>query len=541
MTQLESLITIVGGIGVFLLGMMIMTDGLKVLAGARISQWLADRTTSPWSGAMTGAIGTAILQSSSATTVAAVGFVGAGLLTFSQSLGIIFGANIGTTITGWMVALLGFKLSLGSLLLPLVFIGVMMRLFAGPRSAQVGFAMAGFGLVFLGIDLLQQSAGSYSEAINLQAFAADSWLGRIKLVLIGVLITVLTQSSSAGVATTLVAIHAGVITFEQGAALVIGMDVGTTFTAAIATIGASSSARRTGFSHVIYNCFTAAGALILITPFIQLWPLITQAPILANPEIGLVAFHSTFNLLGALLVLPFAARFASLMEWLVPETGSTADRYLDWTLLKEPAVALLSAREIIVAEYLRLIRGINAILARQSEEIVADMSRQQSILDDTHVFLDQLVISNPESVESRQLVSLIHTVDHMQRLLERCNEEERAFIASHREQLENARFILDSEIDDMIAAVEESRFKTAHEIAEHSWQRLQQLETTGRDSIYSEVALGRVDVNYATECAEALRWLTRVSRHLSRICYYLDQAGGDKKPDSKPTEARRGR
>ncbi len=155
---MQSLIQAIGGIGVFLLGMVVMTEGLKALAGARISQWLADATRSPWSGATTGAISTAILQSSSATTVAAVGFVGAGLLTFSQSLGIIFGANLGTTITGWMVALVGFKLQLGSLLLPLIFVGVMLRIFASGRIARAGFSIAGFALIFVGIDLLQQAA-----------------------------------------------------------------------------------------------------------------------------------------------------------------------------------------------------------------------------------------------------------------------------------------------------------------------------------------------------------------------------------------------
>ena len=160
---MQDLITALGGIGVFLLGMVVMTEGLKSLAGARISAWLADATRSPASGAVTGAIGTAILQSSSATTVAAVGFVGAGILTFSQSLGIIFGANLGTTITGWMVALVGFKLKLGSLLLPLIFGGVLLRIFASGRLASIGYACAGFGLIFVGIDLLQQAAAQYSE------------------------------------------------------------------------------------------------------------------------------------------------------------------------------------------------------------------------------------------------------------------------------------------------------------------------------------------------------------------------------------------
>ena len=514
-----------GGIGVFLLGMVIMTDGLKALAGARISRWLAETTSSPWSGAATGALGTAILQSSSATTVAAVGFVGAGLLTFSQALGIIFGANIGTTITGWMVALLGFKLKLGSLLLPVIFGGVMLRIFANARIAQIGYALAGFGLVFLGIDLLQQAAAGFSDILDLDPLDADTWFGRLRLVALGVVITLLTQSSSAGVAATLVAINAGAINFAQGAALVIGMDVGTTVTAALATVGASQGARRTGFSHVIYNCFTAAGALLLISPFIWLWPRLTQAPILDNPEIALVAFHTTFNLIGALLVLPVSHRFAALMESLIPDTQPRYARALDKTLLREPGVALLAARQVVINEFLTLMVGINLILEQETEEFRADMGKLQHILDDTHAFLDRIVVASPDSEEARQLIGMIHALDHMQRLHERCDEDlERAIVASRRDELVDARAVLDEQIDFIIEAVEERRFTDAREIAAETHARTGEMEIQGRDSIYLAVARDAVDIRYATECAEALRWLTRVSRHISRICYYLEQS-----------------
>lgn len=529
MNQLQSVLTALGGIGVFLLGMVIMTDGLKALAGARISRWLADTTASPWSGAATGAVGTAILQSSSATTVAAVGFVGAGLLTFPQALGIIFGANIGTTITGWMVALLGFKLKLGSLLLPLIFAGVMLRIFAGTRTAQIGYALAGFGLVFLGIDLLQQSAAGYADAFNLGSYISDSLAGRIKLLFIGILITLLTQSSSAGVATTLVAINAGAINFEQGAALVIGMDVGTTVTAAIATIGASTGARRTGYSHVIYNCFTGAGAILLITPFTLLWPLIAQGPVLENPEIALVAFHSTFNLLGALLVLPFSHRFADMIKRLVPDHQPRYSRFLDKALLKEPAVALLAAREIIVSEFLTLMVSINLILEQDEHEIRVDMKQLQTILDNTHDYLDHITIQDPEGTEGRQLADLIHALDHMQRLHERCDEDlERAVIASTRSELIEAKRVLDEQIDCIIDAVEGQQLDLAGEISRDTFHRVLTLEAEGRDRIYRSAALGETDIRHATESAEALRWLTRVSRHISRICHYLDKGRAGK-------------
>ena len=145
------IVQVLGGLGLFLLGMIIMTEGLRELAGDMIRSALMRFTSSPVTGAATGAISTAILQSSSATTVAAVGFVGAGLMTFDSSLGIIFGANIGTTITGWLVALFGFKLKLGTIMLPLILAGAILRLFAAGRLSSTGYALAGFGLIFVGI------------------------------------------------------------------------------------------------------------------------------------------------------------------------------------------------------------------------------------------------------------------------------------------------------------------------------------------------------------------------------------------------------
>ena len=156
--MIGSVLLCLGGLGLFLLGMTVLTDGLRALAGRALRRLLSRFTRSPLSGAMTGAVTTAVVQSSSATTVAAVGFVGAGLLTFPQALGIVLGANVGTTITGWLVALLGFKLELGTAAMPIVLVGALIRLFARGRASAVGFAVAGFGLIFVGISLLFFSA-----------------------------------------------------------------------------------------------------------------------------------------------------------------------------------------------------------------------------------------------------------------------------------------------------------------------------------------------------------------------------------------------
>jgi phosphate:Na+ symporter len=166
-----------GGLGLFLLGMVVLTEGLRALAGRALRRVLSRFTRSPRSGAMTGALTTAVVQSSSAITVATVGFVGAGLLTFPQALGIVLGANIGTTVTGWLVALLGFKLELGTAALPIVLVGVLIRLFTKGRPSAAGFAIAGFGLIFVGISLLQQGMGGFVGVITPDSFPPDTWSG----------------------------------------------------------------------------------------------------------------------------------------------------------------------------------------------------------------------------------------------------------------------------------------------------------------------------------------------------------------------------
>jgi phosphate:Na+ symporter len=241
------IIRIAGGIGLFLVGMIVITDGLRALAGHSMRAVLMRFTKSPLTGTITGAATTAILQSSSLTTVAAVGFVGAELITFPEALGIIFGANIGTTLKGWVIAILGFKLSIGIIFLPIVFLGAILRLLSKGRLANVGYSIAGFGLIFVGITFMQQSMGDLGNIISFKYLSADTLSGRLLLVAIGILFTVITQSSSAGVVAALTALYTDIINFNQAAALVIGMDIGTTMTAVMATIGGSAAEKKNRF------------------------------------------------------------------------------------------------------------------------------------------------------------------------------------------------------------------------------------------------------------------------------------------------------
>lgn len=501
-----------------------MRDGLHELAGGALRAKLIRFTRSPLTGALSGAGTTAVLQSSSATTVAAVGFVSAGLLTYPQALGIIFGANVGTTITGWMVVLLGFKLNLGTFVLPLVLIGAIMRLFGRGKLPSIGYGLAGFGLIFIGITFLQQGMGGISEFITPETLPADTFIGRLQLVLLGMLITIITQSSSVGVAGALAALFAGDINFVQAAAMVIGMDIGTTIKALIATIGGSVDSRRTGISHFIYNLCTAVVALILITPYTLAWESISPGSLTNNAEIALVGFHTIFNTLGLIIVLPFTTQFAGFIENLVPDKGPRYTSKLDKALLEQPGLALTAVQDSIRTELLPLLKHINAILGNYKDFSRTDLNELQTALDKTQEFVDKIHISEKESLEWNRLIAIIHTLDHMQRLHERCEEDEdRANIATQTPELKEYCELLAKSNYQVIDLSNENQWKEATRISENTYEHIRLQIDPLREATMARVASGEIDVSTGTDRLEAIRWLRRVSKHVARITRHYGQ------------------
>jgi len=229
---MSTMISVLGGVGLFLLGMTVMTAGLKGLAGSALRTVLAKAAATPLRGAFWGALATLLVQSSSATTMTTIGLVSAGLLTFPQGLGLVFGANVGTTGTGWLVALIGVRVSLTAAALPMIFVGALVKLLGRGRVSGTGAALAGFGLVLFGLTTLQQGMGGLADRLNpadLPAVVSSpdtgwwlSMLGVLALVAVGLVITTVMQSSTAAIAVTLSAHYAGAVGLEQSCALIIG-------------------------------------------------------------------------------------------------------------------------------------------------------------------------------------------------------------------------------------------------------------------------------------------------------------------------------
>ncbi len=331
-----------GGVGLFLLGMGLMTDGLKLAAGPALERILARSTKTRLRGLASGVMITALVQSSSAVTVAAIGFVNAGLLNLSQALWVLFGANVGTTMTGWLVALVGLKFKIEALALPLIGVGMILRLSGeGARRGALGTALAGFGVLFLGIDMLKETFSGLSTDFQLPA--GDGVSDIVLQVGIGTLLTVLMQSSSAALVIALTAAQGGLLTIQGAAAVVIGANIGTTVTALIAAIGATPNARRAAAAHIIFNLLTGLVALLLLPWLIGFLSVLREWLGLDEaPAAKLALFHTVFNVLGVVLIWPVAARMTTFLEarFKTAEDDEGRPRHLDKTVLAVPTLAL---------------------------------------------------------------------------------------------------------------------------------------------------------------------------------------------------------
>ncbi len=347
---MEIVAALLGGLGLFLLGTSMMTEGLKRAAGGALRRILERWTRSPLRGLAAGFLITAIVRSSTAVTVAAIGFVNAGLLSLTQAIWVIFGTNLGTTTTAWLVAFVGIRFDIGALALPMLGVGMLLRLAAGarPRLAGAGEALAGFGAFFLGIEILSRGFAGLGPAmagLDLPQGGIGAVLG---FMLLGIVLTQLTQSSSAAIAIALTASAGGVLPLPLAAAAVIGTNIGTTSTALLVAIGATPPAQRVAAAHVAFNLLTGAAALILFQPLVAAS---TAIPGLfeAAPDMPtvLAVFHTLFNLLGVLLMWPLAGRLVRFLSarFATPDEALARLRHLDGTLLAVPELAVPALRQ----------------------------------------------------------------------------------------------------------------------------------------------------------------------------------------------------
>lgn len=379
-------ITAAGGLALFLLAMLMMTDGLKTFAGAGLRRMLGEWTSTPLRGVLAGIAVTALVQSSSAVTIATIGFVNAGMLTLRQALGVIFGTNVGTTMTAWLVSLVGFGWKIDNLALPLLTLGVVLRLTTDQsRWRGLGEALAGFGLFFLALSLLQEAFAGFAQT------QGAALIGRSTNVAVavaaGFVLTLLTQSSSAALALILSAAASGLLALSPAAAAVIGANIGTTSTALLAVLKATPAAKRLALGHIAFNLVTGIIALALLPAALAVVARLADwFDVDGGAAAFLALFHTAFNVFGVLLMLPFAPTMAARLErWFHSEDENLArPQHLDRTLAATPALAVaaldaeLRRVAVAVARIGRRAAGVVApaapipgsdALARQAEAV----------------------------------------------------------------------------------------------------------------------------------------------------------------------------
>ena len=501
--------TLLGALGMFLYGMNLMSSGLQKAAGDKLRGFLSAMTSNPFKGVLTGLGITSIIQSSSATTVMVVSFVNAGLLTLTQAIGVIMGANIGTTVTAWMVAFLGFKADISILAIPLMLFGFLFSNSKKNKHQNIGELIVGFSLLFLGLSFMKESVPDLRETPQVLEFVRN-WssygFGSVLLFLaFGTILTLVLQSSSATMAITLIMLSMGWIPFHMACAMVLGENIGTTITANIAAAVGNTQAKRAAMSHTIFNVFGVVWALILFKPFTALVGKVIELFGLPNPAAegfavvegdmgsstaalyGLSMLHTMFNTINTLLLVWFIKYIEKAVVWIIKPKNQEAEpfrlKYISAGPLATPELAAAQAFDEIV-HFAQISRnGLGyakqaiAADAKHFEELREKLVKYEEISDrieyEIATFLNGVIagdISEATSMKIKAMYKIIGELESLgdsgeaiSRMLSRRNEHKKTFDEATVEKINLMLAKVDTAYEVMIAnltAAHEGRLMT---------------------------------------------------------------------------------
>jgi phosphate:Na+ symporter len=434
MDIIYQVLKVVGSLGLFLYGMTLLSESLQKVAGDKMRSILASMTSNSFKRVLTGLFITAIIQSSSATTVMVVSFVNAGLLSLAQSVGVIMGANIGTTVTAWIISLLGFKADISALSIPLIGIGFVFMMMKSGKRKSMGELIIGFALLFMGLSFLKSSVPDLRETPEILEFLKEwtsfGFLSILIFVFIGTLLTIVLQSSSATMALTLVMCSYGWIPFEIAAAMVLGENIGTTITANIAAAVANVSARRAALAHTVFNVFGIIWVLILFGPILKLVSLITVSVGAGDPFVdtsstlyGVSFLHTLFNLTNTLLLVWFTPQIVKFVTYVIkaPKTEEVFRlQFIQGGILSTAELSLTQAKQEIVSfaklthrqyEYVR--EAIHDCEKSNFDELFAKLEHYEQITDRVELEIANYLNSISEgeiSEESGKRIQAMYTI-----------------------------------------------------------------------------------------------------------------------------------
>ncbi|MDR2377124.1 MAG: Na/Pi cotransporter family protein [Treponema sp.] len=439
------LLRVIGGLCLFLYGMKVMSDGIQHAAGDRLQHFLNLMTKNRFVGILTGIVVTTLVQSSSAVSVMVVSFVNAGLLSLTQAVGVIMGANIGTTTTAWIVSLVGVSIDISALALPAIGIGFFMQVIKWKRQ-DLGEVFMGFGFIFLGLRFLTDSLPTLDSA-HLEFIRSFSDMGFLSILIglgVGTGVTLLMHSSAATITLTITMALNDMIGFETAAAMILGANIGTTIDAIMAAIGARTAARRTALVHVLFNVVGSLIAVIFIRPLIALVDVLTPgAPAGGGIATHLAMFHTVFNVMGTLLFLPFISQFAALVSFLIKDRDKVPAgrktyrlQYVSGTLQNTPELNIIRAEKEIrdmaglaSSMFANISTALQNLYHTDNKEdavdtLVAEMRDKEEFADEMRVELTRFLIEcrRPQlsGQSERKIYQLLRIISDLEDMTDDC-------------------------------------------------------------------------------------------------------------------------
>ena len=569
------LFTLLGALGMFLYGMNLMSSGLQKAAGEKLRGFLSAMTSNPFKGVLTGLGITSIIQSSSATTVMVVSFVNAGLLTLAQAIGVIMGANIGTTVTAWMVAWLGFKSDISVLAVPLMIFGFLFSNSKRDQRKNIGELIVGFCLLFLGLSFMKESVpdlGQTPEVLNFVTSWASHGFGSVLIFLVfGTILTLVLQSSSATMAITLIMLSMGWIPFHMACAMVLGENIGTTITANIAASIGNTQAKRAAMSHTIFNVFGVIWALILFTPFLGLVGWITEnlfgvpnpaaegfavtsanSPESTSALYGLSMLHTLFNLTNTLILVWFTPLIGKLVSWIVRAPKNQEKevfrlQYISAGPLATPELSVEQAFNEIIhlanisktgAEYART--AINEADTDKFEELRNKLVKYEEISDRVEFeiasFLNGVSSEEISEITSKQIKAMYKIIGELEslgdsgesisRILSRKNIHKKKFDDESIKNLNTMAKAVTDAYDVMIANLTAAHNGTLEEIsnAYNAESNINTLRNNFREAAVEEIDNGSKNYQTSVYYIDLMNEFERMGDYMINISQDLERA-----------------
>ncbi len=566
--------TLLGALGMFLYGMNLMSSGLQKAAGEKLRGFLSAMTSNPFKGVMTGLGITSIIQSSSATTVMVVSFVNAGLLTLAQAIGVIMGANIGTTVTAWLVSWLGFKADISILAVPLMALAFLFSNSKKNQRQNIGELLVGFCLLFLGLSFMKESVPDLNETPQVLDFV-KTWsshgFGSVLIFLaFGTLLTLVLQSSSATMAITLIMLSMGWIPFDMACAMVLGENIGTTITANIAASVGNTQAKRAAMSHTIFNLFGVVWALIFFKPFLMLVGGIIELFGLPNPAAdgfavgsatsaegtaalyGLSMLHTLFNTINTCILIWFVKFIENAVVWIIKTPKSQEQemfrlKYISAGPLATPELATEQAFNEIM-HFAQISRNglayVRQAIAESNgdkfEELRNKLVKYEEISDridyEIAAFLNAVSVSDISETTSYKIKAMYKIIGELEslgdsgeaisRILSRKNIHNKKFDASKLQKLDDMVNVVDDAYQTMLDNLDAAHKGMLVEVsnAYNAEERINQLRNNLRDAEIEDIEDG--DKNYQTSVyyIDIVNELERMGDFIINISQNLERA-----------------